>query len=57
MPRTIEQSLSIKSLADDIGVDNTAERLGITRESVRRSIRVARKEIRRDPVAPGDLLD
>ena len=57
MPRTIEQSLSIKSLADDIGVDNTAERLGITRESVRRSIRVARKKIRQDPVAPGDLLD
>ena len=54
MPASIQRATEIKKMVDDIGVDATADKLGIKRETVRRVIRIAKSETRETPAAPID---
>lgn len=54
---SIERAKYIETLVNDIGVDNAAAELGISRETVRRAVRLARNETEKGtPVDGGDTL-
>jgi predicted phosphodiesterase len=54
MAYSLQKAAEIKKLVDDIGIDATAERTGLKRESVRRVTRMAKSEAREAAAAPID---
>lgn len=57
MPYSLKRAIEIKKLVDDIGIDATAERTGLKRESVRRVTRLAKSEEREAAAAPIEQTD
>jgi len=57
MPYSLQKATEIKKLVDDIGIDATADKLGMKRESVRRVTRMAKSNARETPAAPIEPTD